>query len=129
MDEEIYTLLLNGMPFKTFLGFFLLGMAGAFMFYLGKLYKKINQPVREEISWRRFIAGAIHLILSVMSLAVCIIYFKEISPFLFNITDSEHQHVVNVNGFSSLMLGMAIDRLWTSLLQASQGGAKLFKKR
>lgn len=130
MDEQVYSVLLNGMPFKTFMGFFLIGMIGALLFYLSIIYKALNPNSPKIIfDWRKVIRGIIKLLMSFASLAICIIYFKEISPFLFNITGTEHDHVVDINGFSALILGIGIDRLWTGLLRAGTDGAKYLKKK
>lgn len=129
MDEQVYSALLNGMAFKTFLGFFLSGVIGATLFYLGKIYKALNpnQP-KLQLSARQVIRGLIKMILSLSSLAIFIIYFKEISPFFFNIVETEHEHVVDINSKSALILGLGIDRLWSTLLNLGAGGAKLIKR-
>lgn len=130
MDTEVYSTLLNGMPMKTFLGFFLVGVIGAMLFYLGKIYKALNpnQP-RIHLTGRDIARGVIKGILSLSSLALIIIYFKELSPFFLNITDSDHEHVVDINGKSALLLGLGIDRLWNTLLGLSEGGVKMIKRR
>ena len=130
MDEQVSSALLNGMPLNTFLGLFLVGVIGATLFYLGKIYKALNpnQP-KLRLSAREVIRGLIKMILSLSSLAIFIVYFKEISPFFFNIAETEHEHVVDINGKSALLLGLGIDRLWTTLLNLSAGAAKLMKRQ
>ena len=128
MDEQVYSALLNGMAFKTFLPLFLIGTIGATLFYLGKIYKALNpnQP-KLKLSAREVIRGLIKMVLSLTSLAIFIVYFKEMSPFFFNIAETEHEHVVDINMKSALILGLGIDRLWSTLLTLGEGGAKLMK--
>ena len=130
MDGEVYSMLLNGMPVKTFLGMFLMGLIGAMLFYLGKIYKALspNTP-RLKLSVRDVVRALIKMVLSLSSLAVFIIYFKEMSPFFFNITDTDHEHIVDINGKSALLLGIGIDRLWNIILNIGAGGVKLMSKR
>lgn len=130
MDEQLYSTLLNGMAFKTFLGLFLVGAIGALLFYLGKIYKALNpnQP-KLKLTVREVIRGLIKAILSFSSLALIIIYFKELSPFFLDIADTEHEHVVDINGKSALLLGLGIDRLWDGILTLGAGGAKLMKRQ
>jgi hypothetical protein len=125
IDEETYKLLLNGMPFREFIVYYLIGMVGALMFFLGNLYNAIGHDpdTPNKWSWRHFIKGAIRVFLSLTSLAFAIIYFKEFSPFLFNTTQST---VVDVNGFSALCLGIGIDRIWKGVLHT---GSQVIKKR
>lgn len=130
MDEEVYSLLLNGMPLKTFLGMFLMGVIGALLFYLGKIYKALNPNTPKlKLSVRDVIRGLIKMILSLSSLAVFIIYFKEMSPFFLNIADTDHEHIVDINGKSALLLGLGIDRLWNTLLNLGAGATKLKTRR
>jgi hypothetical protein len=130
MIDEVYTVFLNGMPLKTFIGLFSMGLIGALLFYLGKIYKALNPKMPKlKISLREVIRAVIKLILSLSSLAICIVYFKEISPVLFNIAETEHEHVVDINGKSAILLGLGIDRLWSKLLSLSEGGAKLIKRQ
>ena len=130
MNEEVYTFMLNGMPLKTFIEMFLMGLIGAILFYLGKIYKALNPNTpRLKLSVRDVIRGLIKMILSLSSLAVFIIYFKEMSPFFFNIIETEHDHIVDINGKSSLLLGIGIDRLWNILLNMGSAGIKMKPKR
>ena len=123
IDPEVAKLLLNGMSFKHFLVYFMIGMIGALMFFLGNLYSAIKTDTGTPFkwSWKAFMKGGIRVLLSLTSLAFSIIYFKEISPFLFNITGDG---VVDVNGFSALCLGIGIDRLWKGVLHVGHESIK-----
>ena len=123
IDPEVAKLLLNGMSFKHFLVYFMIGMIGALMFFLGNLYSAIKTDTGTPFkwSWKAFMKGGIRVLLSLTSLAFSIIYFKEMSPFLFNITGDG---IVDVNGFSALCLGIGIDRLWKGVLHVGHESIK-----
>lgn len=132
MDEEVYKLLLNGMPFKTFIVFYLSGLAGSLLFFLGNVYKSIktDPTTPNRWSWRAFIKGGIRVLLSLISLAAAIIYFPDISPILFNIDNGlELGAMVDINAKSAFLLGVGIDRIWKGLLSASESGAKAVIKK
>jgi hypothetical protein len=116
MDEEVYKLLLNGMEFKHFIVYYAIGIVGALMFFLSNLFKaiKTDSNTPNIWSWKAFLKGGIRMVLSFVSLAFAIIYFKEFSPFLFK---TSNEVIVDVNGFSALCLGMGIDGIWKGILK------------
>ena len=133
MDEEVYNLLLNGMPFKHFIVYYVIGVAGGLVFFLGNVYNSIKTDTTtpNHWSWRAFIKGGIRVFLMLITLAFGIVYFPEISPILFNVTDFEMDvAMVDINSKSAFLMGIGIDRLWKALLSVSESGAKaVLKKR
>jgi hypothetical protein len=129
--NEVTEILLNGMPINEFISFYLIGAVGALMFFLGNLYKGITQNVDTPMtfSWRYFVRGLIRVVLALTSLAFGIIYFSDLSKYLFNLQEGQ---TAELNGFSALLLGIGIDGLWKKLLQVgiegSRAGAKAIKK-
>lgn len=134
MEQEVYIVLLNGMPLSTFIAYYLIGIGGVLIFFLSNLHTAIttdpNTP--NTWSWKAFIKGGIRLTLALITLAFSIVYFKEMAPFLFNIAPdliTENDTIVNINGFSSLLMGIGIDHICKGLISMTYGGAKLIKKQ
>jgi hypothetical protein len=127
MESNVTEILLNGMPLGQFIGYYIIGMAGALMFFLGNLYKGITQDTSTpmKFSWRYFVKGLIRVVLSLTTLAFGILYFSELSPFLFQLTEGQF---VEINGFSALLLGIGVDSLWKKLLAVGIDGAKVGAK-
>lgn len=129
MDQEVTVLLLNGMPVKTFFVFYFYGVIGILMFYLGSVWKNIdsNPNTPSSFSWKYFLKGTIRIVLSLITLFFIIIYFKDFSPFLFNLPEGANK--IDINGFSSLFAGIGIDSTWKMVLGISKTGSQAIKKK
>jgi len=125
MDEEVAGLLLNGMPFKQFIVFYLVAVGGVLLFFLHNLYKaiKVDTDTPMTFKWPYFIKGLIRVIMSLVSLAFGIIFFEEISMIIF-----ATEQPVELNALSALMMGIGVDRLWKGLLGVSNDIAKYMSK-
>jgi hypothetical protein len=130
MENEIKTLLLNGMPFSNFIVFYLVGIAGAVMFYLANVYESImlDDKTPSKWSWKHFFKGTIRIVLSLITLAVVIIWFKDLSPFLFNASGIEVE-TVDINALSSFIAGIGIDGAWKKILGIKKVGQKIVKNK
>lgn len=126
MEGEVHKLLLNGMPFGEFIVFYVFALAGALSFFLFSLYKAIKTDLRTPnwFSWKHFSMGAIRVTLSVLLLALSIIFWKQISMVIFAVEEP-----VTLNGWSSFMLGTLIDRLLEAVLGGGKGAGKFIMKR
>jgi mannose/fructose/N-acetylgalactosamine-specific phosphotransferase system component IIC len=115
IHQETYNLLLNGMPFEKFIVYFIFGFLGIAIFYLTNVYNgmKNNQGTPKHFSWFFFWKGTIRMILSLITLSLVIIFFKDIAPFLLNTSENIP---VELNGFSSLLIGTGIDGAWNMLI-------------
>jgi hypothetical protein len=127
MSPEIVEILLNGMSFEKFIGFYLIGATGALMFFLSSVYNAIKKDITTPMnfSWKYFMRGMIRIILALISLSFAIVYFSDFSKHLFNLSDGQ---IVELNGFSALLMGVGIDDLWKKLLSAGASGAKAGEK-
>lgn len=127
MQDEFKELFLNGMSLSHFIFYYAMGLIGILMFFLVNLYSAIKTDPKTppKWSWRAFLRGGIRLLLSLASLALAVLYFKELSPYIFNTTDGIQ---IDINGFSSFMLGVLIDRLWKSLMSADKTLKLIAKK-
>lgn len=129
MSEDVTGLLLNGMPINIFLVYYFYGIVGILMFYLGSAWKAMNSDTTtpSTFSWRLFFKGAIRVVLSVITLFFIIIYFKDFSPFIFNLPEGSDK--VEINGFSSLFSGIGIDSTWKFILGISKGSSDSIKRK
>lgn len=114
--EETYKLILNGMPFGEFLVLYAWSLLGAGAFFLYSLYKslKFDQRTPRKFSWRHFALGAIRVVLSVVFLAVSIIWWDNISIMIFAVEEP-----VPLNGWSAIMVGTLVDRVLEVFLGGS----------
>jgi len=126
MGEEVHKLVLNGMPFGEFIVFYFFALAGAISFFLFSLYKAIKMDSRTPgaFSWKHFSMGAIRVVLSIILLAISIIFWEQISLVIFAVEDP-----VPLNGWSSFMLGTLIDRLLEAILGGGEDASKFIAKR
>ena len=115
------------MSFEKFIGFYLIGATGALMFFLSSVYNAIKKDITTPMnfSWKYFMRGMIRIILALISLSFAIVYFSDFSKHLFNLSDGQ---IVELNGFSALLMGVGIDDLWKKLLSAGASGAKAGEK-
>lgn len=126
MDEEVAGLLLNGMPLKQFIVFYLIAVGGALIFFLHNLYTSIKEDSSTPMTfkWRYFVKGLIRVVMSLVSLAFGIIFFGEISLIIFA-TDQP----VELNALSAFLMGVGVDRLWKGLLGVSNQTRKAVAKK
>jgi len=114
------------MPFKQFIVFYLVAVGGVALFFLHNLYTSIKLDVSTPPTfvWKYFIKGLIRVVMSLLSLAFGIIFFKEISLIIFA-TDQP----VELNALSAFMMGIGVDRLWKGLLGVSDQTRKAVAKK
>jgi hypothetical protein len=126
MDEEVAGLLLNGMPLKQFIVFYLVAVGGALIFFLHNLYTsiKVDSSTPMTFQWKYFIKGLIRVIMSLVSLAFGIIFFTDISLIIFA-TDQP----VELNALSAFLMGVGVDRLWKGLLGVGEETRRAVAKR
>lgn len=129
MDNEVYQLLLNGMPIKEFLVYYIFGIAGALSFFLYSVWNAINEDSNtpSKFSWKFLLKGTIRVVLSLITLAFVVIYFKQISPFMFDVTNTDVD--VKINGFSAFLAGVSIDTIWKALLGVGKKGTTTIVKK
>ena len=137
INEEVAKLLLNGMPFREFIIFYLTGIFGIVIYFLGNLFVALenDSSTPKHWSWRAFLKGGIRLFLSITGLAFGIIFFKELSPYLFNLSGMSsmpNDVVIDVNMLSAFLLGLIIDRVVKGglhiLIKSYNKGTNLIKK-
>jgi len=126
MDEEVYKLVLNGLPFREFIVFYLFSVGGAVAFFLYSLYKAIKMDINTPFtfSMKHLYKGLIRVFLTIIVLAISIIYWDQISMFIFAVEDP-----VELNGWSSFLLGTLTDRLLEVVLGGGADAGKYVKKR
>lgn len=117
MNKEIYGLMLNGIPIKEFFVYFIFFLIGTLMFFLYSVYKGVQYD--GGFSWKKFWKGTIRVVLSVITGAMAIIYWEQISMFIFA-TDQP----VELNGWSSFLMGTMVDGLLEKILGGSKDATK-----
>lgn len=118
MDGEIiYKLVLNGVPLREFLILYGWGLLGSFSFFLFSLYKSLQFDKRtpKAFHWKYFWMGAIRVFLTLVFMALGIVFWDKVSHLIFNV-----EGAVELNGWSAFLSGTLIDRLMEGVL----GGGK-----
>jgi hypothetical protein len=126
MDEEVYNLVLNEMPFKEFIIYYIFSLAGAVAFFLYSLYQaiKYDNTTPTAFQWKYFAKGAIRVFLTVILIAVAIVFWEQISLVIFAGEDP-----VELNGWSAFLLGVLSDRLLEGVLGSGQDASKYVRKK
>lgn len=126
MENDVSELILNGMPFKEFIVYFGFGMAGLILFFLYSLYKAITTDVTtpRTWNWRAFTKGGIRVILGIILIAISVIFWKQISMFVFAVDTP-----VELNGWSAFGLGILNDRIVEGVLGSGHDASKYIGKK
>jgi hypothetical protein len=127
MEEPMYNMFLNGMPVQVFLVFYVWALLGSLMFFLYSLYQALRNDSRtsRKFEWRYFGQGAIRVFLSIVGLALGILFWDDwISKVLF-----ESDSVIELTGKSAFLLGTLVDRLLEALLGSGKDAGNYIKKK
>jgi len=124
MENTVAIELLNGMPLTIFWKWFIIAMAGAFVYLITRIIiilgpEKVTKVKTPQWSWRRFLSGFLKLLVTLIVAPWVILYFDVVAPTIFefifdmgstNATGSAHQHItMELNGLSAFGLGFSID--------------------
>lgn len=123
MNEEVYQIMLNGMPVNQFLGFLGWALLGAVMFLMYGVYKGIQKD-EDGFSWKKLARGAVRFFMSLLSLAVAIVFWDQISMFVFAVEEP-----VELTGWSAFLIGTMVDGLVEKLLGGSKEAVKYMPKK
>ena len=134
MDEDIYILLLNGMPFREFIVYYVVSLIGALIFVIKDfnvaIYKDPNTPAQFE--WKYIGRGLSRIVIGMICLVFGIIYFPELSKHLVTLDmtglpEDIHAHdiVIDINTLSAFGLGLGVDKLVKKFVGTT---IKVFKK-
>ena len=144
MDEEVIKLFLNDMPLKQFVVFYIVAIVGALMLFLKDLNRSLlhDTSTPYQFEWRYFWKGLIRVVMAMVSLFFGVAYFKELSPYLFDIVVPEamvnqlgesgihdHDFQIQINVLSAFGLGVGVDKLMKGLVGTADGGRKAIIKK
>ena len=117
MEDEVRTILLNGMPVVEFIAYYLAGLFGAFVWFLIKTLRAISKDPETagRFQWRYFWRGFVKFILTLIILPWVVIYFEDYGPFimqgLFGFPQlAEGQDLLmEINAGSAALIGFFLD--------------------
>ena len=93
------------------------------MFFLYGVYKGVQRD-DTGFTWNKFFKGAARVIISIITLAIAVIYWEQISMFMFAVEDP-----VELTGWSAFLLGTMADGLIEKLLGGGKDAVKYIPKR
>lgn len=111
------------MPIPQFLGYLGWALLGSILFFLYSVYKGVQRD-EEGFTWKKFWKGAIRVVLTWISLAIAVIFWDQISTFVF-----AAEEPVELNGWSSFLIGTMADGLIEKLLGGSKDAVKYLPKK
>lgn len=128
MNEDMQSILLNGMPIGVFLAYYLVGVFGIAFLFLSNLLKAIESDpsTPRTFKWIYFIKGLVRLVLALMALAFGIVYFSELMGYIAEVPEGAE---VEITGFSALLVGISVDQLSKKLVSLSLSSYKVVKKQ
>jgi hypothetical protein len=126
MDEDVTKLLLNGMPFSEFIVFYVWAFIGAMLLFwisVGKAIKK-DPETPDRWSWMHLWKGVCKIPLTMVIMAVAIIFWEQISKIMF---DSETD--IELTMWSAFFIvGFGSEKIKDMVFGGSKETVKAFKK-
>lgn len=123
---EITKHLLNGMPVGFFLAMLLISFLGVLVFFLSDVAHSVKNDKRSPGKfdfWYMVRTSFARLFVGLICLAVCIVYFSEISQIVLQVQDP-----VKMNGAVAFLLGIQVDVIVKKIVGFSKDGGKAIKK-
>lgn len=124
MDEDVTSMLLQGITGKEFLVFYLVGIVGIIIRFLMNLSTAIKTDSKTpyKFQWRYFVKGLIRLVISFGIMAVIVARFHEFSHHLVNMEPVfnsptrlpdgiEVEVSANITAGLSFTIGLGIDEI------------------
>jgi len=118
---------LNGMPFREFIVLYVWALAGTLLMFWRAVDKgiKTSPKTSNKFEWRYFWKGVRRTISTLVLIAVVIIYWPEISGFLF-----QADTVITLTGWSAfLIVGVGSDKITETVFGESEQGWNYLKKK
>lgn len=123
---EISKHLLNGMPVGFFLAMLLISFLGVLVFFLSDVANSVKHdrrsPGRFDF-WYMIKTSFARLFMGLICLAICIVYFSEISQMALKIEEP-----VEINGAVAFLLGIQIDVIAKKIIGYGKDGGKAIRK-
>ena len=123
---ELSKHLLNGMPVGFFLAMLLISFLGVLVFFLSDVANSVKNDKRSPGKfdfWYMIRTSFARLFVGLICLAICIVYFSEISQMLLQIEEP-----VKMNGAVAFLLGIQIDVIVKKIVGYGKDGGKAIKK-
>lgn len=108
MDEEVYKILLNGVPLHQFIAFYIAGAGGALLMFI----INVGQAVRKDEStafkfkWSELKIKALRVLGTVITLAALIVFWPQISSLIL-----ASETPIDLTVYSAFICGMGADQL------------------
>ena len=112
MEEDVVTILLNGIPLNQFIAFYIAGLVGAFIslgINIGQAVKN-DKTTPKKFTLKKLKVKTIRWVTTLLLLAVGIIFNKEILG-----AALESATTIELTLWSSLLVGMSTDQLGKKL--------------
>ena len=135
MDDEVTRMLLSGITEKEFMVFYLVGIAGFGVRFLGELWAgiRLDRNTPFKFQWKYFAKGGLRMVMSMIVLAFVIARFQEFSHYLVDIEFPNptriaegEDPVATITVGSAFIMGLGLDEI---VKRVVKGMANVAKKR
>lgn len=123
---KITEYLLNGMPVGFFLAMLLISFLGVLVFFLSDVVNSVKHDFRSPVKfdfWYMIRTSFARLFMGLICLAICIVYFSEISQMVLQVTEP-----VKINGAVAFLLGIQVDVIVKKIVGYGKDGGKAIRK-
>ena len=123
--KEVVEIILNGMKFSHFIGYFLVALLGVVVFFMVQLWSSIKYDKRspDKFNWIYFLKTATpRIVIGFICIWAAIVYYSDLSVKLLN-----SDVPLKLTGFIAFCLGVGIDSLIKGILEIGKHSTKIIK--
>ena len=127
MEDPIINDFLNGMPFREFIVLYVWALFGALLSFAWTVIRAVKNDTRtsHKFEWQYFWKGAIRTIATVITMAVAIVFWPEISGILF-----QSETPIELTSWAAFfVIGVGSDKITEAIWGAQEEGWKYMKKK
>jgi len=123
--QEVLGIILNGMKFSHFVGYYIVALLGVTVFFCNQLYSSIKNDKRspDKFSWTHFWKTApFRIIMGAICIWAAIAYYGDLSVILLRAKEP-----LQITGFAAVILGIGIDTLIKGFLDIKKNSIQVIK--